>query len=419
MKSGTWDILLAVILVLLGLALEPDGALGQNNGLTERSFVPSPVVRGMGDSGSALPGMEQGFFYNPAHLPQVSSHFTVLGIQGGGNRAIEEQVQFYNERVEPAIASNFDLSTDALASLHRDAATLGRRPGRAHGAILLPSFVYSPGALGVGGGVYAKTALNYRIDESGGGVPSVRLLSRTDVMVLASLGLDLRVIGGPGLAVGVTGTQTRRFLSFKDKPLGRFTEEEEAVLLNGSTYQIDVGLTYSPGWLTGVPGTVRIGAAAYDLLRHGYAYDSGGGSGRMPFLGDIVQQPENGGASQNGGEVRRGAEAFALNSSYRVGLAYQIPTLFFLDDVAVTADYQSYEESTQSPLARVHLGTRAQVAGPLRLRAGLSSGYPSGGFGLEVGAVHLDYSLHGIEEGRTTGQLRSYVHTVRLLLRLE
>jgi hypothetical protein len=85
----------------------------------------------------------------------------------------------------------------------------------------------------------------------------------------------------------------------------------------------------------------------------------------------------------------------------------------------VTADYQGYQRGDQTLLARLHAGVRAEIVGPLRLRGGLSSGYPSGGVGLELGALHLDYALHGVEEGRRPGQLRAYVHTARVLLRLE
>jgi hypothetical protein len=409
-------ILLGLTVLLAGLGARPSAVHGQNNRFTQRSFVPSPVVRGMGDAGVALPGVEQSFFYNPAHLPEVSSHFTVLGVQGAASRTIEDHIRFFDQEVEPAVASNFDLSTSALADLHRRAYDLGRRPSRGHGAILLPSFVYAPGALALGGGLFAKTALNYRIESGGGGVPTVWLLTRTDLMALGAVGLDLRVIGLDGVSVGVIGTQTRRYLTFKTEALGRFTADESAVLLDGSTFQLDVGGTYAPGWLSGEYGTVRLGGAVYDLLDPGYGYVTGGPTGRMPFLGDVVTRSGDGPPSWEVAQARR---AFALKRSYRVGLAYQVASVLFLDDVAVTLDYQGYRSGEQSPLARLHLGTRAELFGGLRLRGGLSAGYPSGGLGLELGALHLDYAVHGAEEGRRPGQLGTYVHTARLLLRLE
>lgn len=408
-------ILSGLILALALPVIRPSLTWAQNNRFTDRSFVSSPVVRGMGDAGVALPGIEQSFFYNPAHLPRAASHFTILGVQGASSRSMEDHIRFYDREVEPAIAAEFDLSADALADLQREAARLRARPGRGHGAVLLPSFIYSPGALGVGGGVFTKTALNYRIEEGGGGVPAARLLSRTDLMAVASLGLDLRVVGLPQLTVGVTGSQTRRFLAYKSEPLARFSSTESAVLLQGTTFQLDAGLVYTPGWFGNGPGTLRLGGAVYDLLPRGYNY-SGGGPGRMPFLGNIVDRSGTGTTDR---EERQAQQAFGLEPSYRVGLAYQHPSVLFLDDVAVTADYQGYQRGDQTLLARLHAGVRAEIVGPLRLRGGLSSGYPSGGVGLELGALHLDYALHGVEEGRRPGQLRAYVHTARVLLRLE
>jgi hypothetical protein len=410
------SILLVLCLALLGIGLRPSGAHGQNNRFTERAFVASPVVRGMGDAGVALPGVEQSFFYNPAHLPRVSSHFTILGVQGAASRTLDDQIRFFNQNVQPAVASNFDLSTAALADLYQEASALNRRPGRGHGAILLPSFVYAPGALALGGGLFAKTALNYRIEGGGAGVPSIWLLNRTDLMALGAVGLDLRVIGLDGLSVGATGTQTRRYLTFKNKPLGRFTDDEAAVLLDGSTFQLDAGLSYAPGWLSGRYGTVRFGGAVYDLLNHGYGYATGGPTGQMPFLGNIVTRTSDGPPQE---EIAQARQTFALKRSYRAGVAYQVPSVLFLNDVALALDYQGYRTDEQTPLARLHLGTRFELFGFLRLRGGLSAGYPAGGLGLELGALHLDYAVHGAEEGRRPGQLGIYVHTARLLLRLE
>jgi hypothetical protein len=276
--------------------------------------------------------------------------------------------------------------------------------------------VYAPGALAVGGGLFAKTALNYRIESGGGGVPSVWLLNRTDLLALASVGLDLRVIGLDEVSAGVTGTQTRRFLTFKRDPLGRLTEDEAAVLLDGSTFQLDVGLTYTPAALSGPTGSVRFGGAVYDLLDQGYGYVPGGPIPRMPFVGDLVTRTDTGPPQA---EVAQARQALALRRSYRVGMAYQRPSVFFFDDVAVALDYQGYRSGEQTPLARLHLGVRAGLFDAIRLRGGLSAGYPSGGVGLELGALHLDYALHGVEEGRRPGQLGTYVHTARLLLRLD
>jgi hypothetical protein len=387
----------------------------QNNQLTDRSFVSSPVVLGMGDAGVALPGPERGFFYNPAHLPHVGSQFTIFGLQAGSSAGLREQIRFLNQELAPAVSGSA-LSGAPLEALQSDAAQLQSRPGRGTGVVLLPNFVYAPGALAIGGGLFAKTAANYRMEATGSEASSVWTLSRTDLMALVSVGLDLGVLGLSGLSVGVTGTQTRRLLAFKGEALAEFEEREPSVVLQGGVFQLDGGVTYRVDRLVPMPGQLRLGGAVYDVLGTEYDYRSGGAA-RLPFLNDVIDTP-NGGDGPPQTETQRARDRFALRPSYRVGAAYEVAELLFLDDVAVAADFQGYRGTTQAPLARTHLGVCGGV-GPLTLRAGLSAGYPSGGAGVELGALHLDYSLHGVEEGDQFRQRRAYVHTARLLLRLE
>jgi hypothetical protein len=406
---------------VLGLMVLVWGGVGpparaQNNQLTDRSFVASPVVRGMGDAGVALPGPEYVFFYNPAHLPRTASNFTVFGLQAGATRSLDDHIRFFNQEAGRAVREGDGFASGAR--LRRRADDLRERPSRGGGDILLPSFVYSSGAFGVGGGVFTKTAVNYRLLGGADGTPSPWMLSRTDLMAVLSAGLDLRVLGLPGLSVGGTGTRTRRLLAFKSKPLDQFRPDEPTVLLEGGTFQLDVGATYTPPGLSALPGTVRLGGAVYDVLRTGYGY-SPGGAGRLPFLDDLVDRPAADSARAPDGEIRRAQRRFALRRSYRVGAAYQLPALLFLEDVRLAVDYQGYRGEAQRLLDQLHLGARAAVAGPLAVRAGVSSGSPTGGLGVAWGALHLDYALYGAGMGPGLGRASSYVHTARLLVRLE
>lgn len=408
---------------VLGLMLLVWGGMGpplraQNNQLTDRSFVASPVVRGMGDAGVALPGPEHVFFYNPAHLPRTASNFTVFGLQAGATRSLDDHVRFFNQEAVRAVREGDGLSSGARARLRRRAADLRERPSRGGGGILLPSFVYSPGAFAVGGGVFTKTTVNYRLLGGADVTPSPWMLSRTDLMAVLSAGLDLRVLGLPGLSVGATGTRTRRLLAFKSKPLDRFRPDEPTVLLQGGMFQLDVGGTYTPPGLSVLPGTVRFGGAVYDVLRSGYDY-SPGGAGRLPFLNDIVDRPAADSGRAPDADIRRAQKLFSLRRSYRLGAAYQLPALLFLEDVQLAVDYQGYRGETQRLLDQLHLGARATIAGPIDVRAGVSAGSPTGGLGVEWRALHIDYALYGAEMGRDAGRTSSYVHTARLLVRLE
>lgn len=399
-----------LVVVLAGIG--STGAQGQNNQFTQRSFLASPVALGMGDAGVALPGRERGFFYNPAHLPEISSHFTIIGAQGSATTSVGDHVQFLNDRLNPALEGTSD---ESVASLEQAATQRVSRPSRGHAGIVLPSFVYSPGAFGIGGGLFAKTAVNYRMERSDDG-PALWALSRTDVMGVVSMGGNLGSIGLEGLSVGLTATQTRRFLAFKNKPIRQFEKKEYAVALEGSVFQLDGGFTYRVNALVSMPGTLRVGGAVYDGLEQEWDFTAGG-AGRLPFLNDVVDESSNA-DHIDPEEEQQARRRLALDRSYRVGIAYEIPRFFFLEDVGMALDWQRYGEDAQAPLARVHLGARATVVGPLRLRAGVSAGYPSGGVGLVLGGFRVDYALYGVEEGRAFRQRRAYVHTARMMVRL-
>jgi len=410
------------IAAVLGLLVAGGGAgavQAQNNQFTERSFVSSPVVLGMGDAGVALSGRDQVFFYNPAQLPETASYFTVFGLQAGATSSLDDHVRFLNDEVAPAVDGPRAPSDVARAALDRTASSLRRRPSRGTGGILLPSFVYSPGAFGVGGGIFTKTAVNYRLQTGSDLRPDAWLLSRTDLMALVSFGLDLRVVGLSDVSVGVTGTRTRRFLSFKRDPLLELAGQEPTVRVQGTTTQLDVGITYRPGWGEGLPGSLQFGGAVYDVLRDDYDYTNGG-AGRLPFLDDVLTAPSTDSLPPSPQVLRRTRRQFRLEPSYRVGVGYEQPAVFLFDEVGLALDYQGYRARTgrSLSLSRVHVGARAR-RGILRVRAGLHSGFPSGGLGVEVGALEVDYALHAAESGRAPDRFTSYVHTARLLVRLE
>lgn len=402
-------------LVLLGGVAGAKSAWAQNNRFTERAFLSSPGVRGVGDAGVALIGPDRPFFYNPAHLPHLSSRFTTAGVQASASRKIRDQIEFLNRRVQPIVESNFEVAPAVLEDLYHDADQLGRPPSRGGAAVVLPSFVYSTGGVGIGAGLFAKTALNYRIDAGGLGVPNVHLLSRTDVMAVFSLGLDLDTIGLPGISVGGTATRTRRFLAFENKPIDTFTPDESALLLSGNTLQVDVGGLYAPPWWE-LPGQLTVGGAAYDLLTDRYDYTIAEGPG-LPFLKDLF--PGEVDSTEGVQEMEQARREFRLRPSYRIGVGYRLPSLLGLDGVGLAVDYQDYGDGRQHFLARLHAGARAEVWDGIVLRTGLSAGYPTGGMSLHLGPLRLDYALHAFEEGRLAGQTRTYVHTARLMLRIQ
>ena len=384
---------------------------------TQRPYVPSPHVLGRGNAGVAIPHAQAAFFYNPAHLYHVDQPHVLMGLQGTFSTQVADQVQFIRDQLEPALDQGFEsLSDEELRNLYDDALNQGYRPTTVEGAVRLPTAVWSMGPVGAGVGLFATSDLTYRFGDAGLGIPFVDLVGRTDVMARAGAGADLGALGLPGLAVGLMGHVTRRYFTFKNKPLDAIDAGDDIVLLDGTSLGVDLGLLYEPSVFRG-PGRLTLGAALYDLQTTGFDYTFYGPSADWPVFGGALEGDDDGPTeAQVDRAVRTAREQFDLDPSYRLGIAYQLHGLPMPRRLAITVDYLGYESSLidQSLLTHLHAGVEAQVVRRLALRAGLSQGYPTAGVGIEVGPVSIDYAFYGVEHGRFPGQMPSYQHNVHL-----
>ena len=410
--SVSMNRLSAVLAVLLVATLAVD-VQAQNPRRTERAFVSSPAALGMGDVGVARPFASSSFFYNPAHVSQTESTTRVLGLQGAASNQVRDQVRFYNDRLSPAIDEGLNtLDAERLSDLYSDALSVTSTPSQGNVGVLLPALTRQVNdVVGVGGGLFAQSNASFRLINAGLGVPQVTLLSRSDLIGVASVGAT---VPGTGLSVGTTVKYTKRYLSYKDKPLDTFSSDEEVVLLEGSNLGIDVGATYTLPFLP-IPGDVTVGMSVYDLLHTGYGYEVSGTAADAPLVGGTIPDTEALGPNQVKFQENRARNRFSLARSYRIGASYILDSVGPLGEVAVAADYVGYgnPEIDQSFLAQMNLGARANLTQFLAVRGGFSQGYPSAGLGLNLWIVHFDYALHAFEEGRAPGQLQNYIHTAQ------
>ena len=367
----------------------------------------------MGDVGVARPFASSSFFYNPAHVSQTESTTRVLGLQGAASNQVRDQVRFYNDRLSPAIDEGLNtLDAERLSDLYSDALSVTSTPSQGNVGVLLPALTRQVNdVVGVGGGLFAQSNASFRLINAGLGVPQVTLLSRSDLIGVASVGAT---VPGTGLSVGTTVKYTKRYLSYKDKPLDTFSSDEEVVLLEGSNLGIDVGATYTLPFLP-IPGDVTVGMSVYDLLHTGYGYEVSGTAADAPLVGGTIPDTEALGPNQVKFQENRARNRFSLARSYRIGASYILDSVGPLGEVAVAADYVGYgnPEIDQSFLAQMNLGARANLTQFLAVRGGFSQGYPSAGLGLNLWIVHFDYALHAFEEGRAPGQLQNYIHTAQ------
>lgn len=407
-----------LVLALLVVPLRP--AQAQNDLQTNRSFVASPKVLAMGDAGVALAARRTSFFYNPAHIGRTASllHVNLAGVQGAISNSVVNQVEFFNNRIQPAIDTGIDNLSDAeLRSLYEDAFAQGQNRSTVDGQLLLPSVIVGGKGLGVGAGAFVTTGLDYRIENAGLGVPQLNVVSTTDLMGVFTAGIDIeKMVGLTGLAVGVTGKYTRRFLTIKDKPIDAFSEDENIYVLEGRSLGFDVGVLYDVGLLP-VPGTLTLGATIHDIRASDFDYMYYGTPADLPIIGDQLDEGtmDQVDPVQAEREVARANEQYALSPSYRVGVAYEPPGLP-LGELRLAADYVGYRNPRvdQSLLTHLHMGAQLRLIRILKLRAGLSQGYPTFGAGLGLGIIHIDYAFHGVEDGRIPGQIRNQRHAAQV-----
>lgn len=404
----------SILTALLLLGLVP-AAAAQNYALTARPLVQSPTALGMGDAGVAFPTKQTVFFYNPAHLARAASikpSITLLGVRGSLSTNLFDQIAFYEDDLDPAIEEGFEnLPEDEVRRIYDEALELGRRRTFVNADVLLPSVMMQVGGIGVGGGVFAHSRVLYRFPDGGAGVPLLDLVGLGDVIVMGSAAADLGRYGVPGVTAGLTAKYTRRYLTFKEKPIDLLDADENFYLLSGNSVGVDLGLLYEPDFVP-LPGRLTAGLAVYDVAASDFSYG---------FDSVLNNDDEDAVQAEVDQEEARANEDFALHPSYRIGVAYTVPALLGLfKETGVALDYVGYSDPfiDQVFLAHISIGAQAKLARILSLRAGLNQGYPSVGAGLALGLLKVDYAFYGVEQGRLPGQVDSYNHTLQLVLSL-
>ncbi len=392
-------------LILVLLACSAQHGYAQSYGMTARPFVQAPSVVGMGDAAVAFSSAETAFFYNPAHIATVRAGrpiITFLGVKAHVSEGVRDWYNFYTNDLDPAIEKGVEnMSGQERQDLYDRAFEIAQRREYANADLLLPSVAFRVGTVGIGGGVFSNAGTQMQITDAGGGVPFIHVNGQADLMGVAAVGVQ-----AAGAAVGVSGKFTRRYLTLKSKPLDAFGAEEALYVFSANRIGFDVGALYTLGMLP-VPGKLTVGAALFDVVGSTFDYE--------------VEHTINDGSASQQTEDEERAMANAqrqVTPSYRLGVAYQVPSLFGLfGETGVALDYLGYDKpmiADQPFLAHLHLGAQVRLVRMLAVRAGLSQGYPTAGAGLHLGPVRLDYSYYGQEEGRLPGQNASWHHQLRL-----
>lgn len=405
-------------------------ASAQNPAVSARLALPSTLAEGMGGAGAAFPTRETALFYNPAHLTRAAGlkPSVQLGASFMSTTSAARQYRFYRDDLSPALDRGLEtLSSRELDTLYRRALDVGKDRVYSELAPAVTA-VWRLGPVGVGAGAGMRTLVRYRAVRGGGGVPDVQAAVQTDLVATAAAALDLGRFGARGLSVGVTGKGMHRRVAAKDKPLDAFAADESFYEFSATGVGFDLGATYEIP--VPLPGRLAVGLVGYDVIGSEMAYDytgrrfdpacnpftaSSGDCARL-FVGDPATDDPSVLASDRAVVERD----FPVAPSYRVGVAYVAPSFFgLLRETGVALDYVGYSDAlvpNRAALLGLHAGVQVQVLRRVAVRAGLNEGYPSGGLGLGLGPLRLDYAVHGQEDGRTAGQAPVWMHRLYLAL---
>jgi len=398
-------LLRSVALILLALAAAAPSAFSQ-------SLVTSSQALGMGGAAVAFPAPQSALYYNPAHLTHFEvtrAPITLLGLDASLTNNIGEQLDFYQNDLEPAIERGIDDLSDAEeATLYDGLFRVGRKTGEVSGTLMLPSFVMNRERYGVGGGFFARSFARNRVENAGAGVPGVDFSAFGDLTATAAASVNLSFIGLKSVSAGATARYTMRFLTLKTKPVDAFDENENVHALRGDALGVDLGLLYDAGRLVG-PGRLLVGLAGYNVVSTDFDY---------VFQSYVTKNGERNDA-EIADEITLANAHYQPDLFYRAGMAYVLPqTWRFVRETGIAVDYVSppRHHEDRSLATRLRMGLQTSINDWLYLRAGLNQGYTTVGAGLHLAFVHIDYAYYGEERGRFAGQQPIWHHRVQVIL---
>jgi len=378
-----------------------------------RPHVAGLQVRAMGGAVAAVPMAETAFFYNPAHLARLDlskPRITFVGAGASVSNQIFAEYRFVRDELEPAIEEGLgEIRLEdygRLVDLYERALELGSTQTTATLTAYGPSVqmrISDNESIGVG--LFGTNSFRMQFTDAGVGVPRLDAFNQLDLI--------LPVTGAYGipnspLAVGVTASYTRRYLTAKGALLEELdADEEHLYVLKGNSISFDVGIHAED-----VMPNLDLGAAFYQIVGGGfnYSYDS-----RIDLTGNDGPDDE--------AEIAALEERFNARESkptYRIGAAYRIPippsAQAVVNSVTIATDYVSASTSEYDQPAGAHfrMGIGADIGRILSVHSGYSQGYPSFGASLNLPVVHLEYAYFGIEDGRTAGQLGRYNHHIQI-----
>ena len=433
-------ILFCGIGLFLGCIARP--AASQNSAQTQRAFVPAVEVLGRGDASAALPGRGHPLTYNPAHIAALPTRLTAIRLQGAGSGHVSDHFRLVSRGpIGEALNGDLDAFEGDLSVLADSIRRVGTRPALLEATVALPSFVYRRGPYAVSAAATVHSLLSQRFRTSDTALPRTDHTARTDIALTGAFGYDASA-HIRGLHLGLSVNAVQRYVSLLEKPIDEIGPGDKLPVVAstplldkltffdnrprtnpvwvGRSVSMDVGALYVVP-ASFLPGTLQIGAAAFDLGASAFTFTLQDTAPRIPLLGPLL--PDQTAPVRNDNPPAPDtlpasrAARFQVDPSVRVGVAYTLDAWGPFRNLAVAVDYQDYRRPPveQSALAHLHVGAEAQYD-ILIARLGINQGYPTAGVGLRMGHIGIDYAFYGREEGASFRETYNYINTLQMTL---
>jgi len=360
---------------------------------------------GMGGAFTAISDDQNAIFFNPAGITQrQSSLFTLFELPVNISEDVLNFYNFYNDNKDKL--DHFDTLSNSdkvnLLNEINDKVTTYKPEFRT--GFPNSSYISGPGSFSWGLGLFDQADFGFQFNRSLI-VPSISLWGNVDGIVAAPIAhkFDSLPLNIPGsLSAGVTLKAIYRGqIAEYNKSVLEF-EDFSPQIQTGKGFGLDVGTLYQPNqrWNVGIQVT--------DVGGTNISYDAV--------------------TADKAGQVDKPAYTNMIDPQWNVGTAY-IPSKICYwpgksikthDRLIFAADVRDILNS-DTPLLdatiwkKLHLGAELRW-GPLSLRGGYSSGYPTFGFGLRVPylGARFDYAYWADELGLYAGQNPEWNHQITL-----
>ncbi|MEI8218495.1 MAG: hypothetical protein WCG51_05560 [Elusimicrobiota bacterium] len=361
---------------------------------------------GMGGAFVALSDDQNAIFYNPAGLTQrQGSQFVAFEIPINISEDVLNFYNFYQDNKTDL--ENFDKLTNQkkidLLNVINDRITTYRPRVR----VGLPNTSYLTGNKNItwGAGIFAQAEIGFQFNRSLI-IPSISVFGNIDAVAAIPLAHQFNSVPYlPGKAS--IGTTLKAISRNKIEELNKSVLEFQNFnpqLQSGDGYGMDLGAMYQPTtrWNLGLQIT-----------------DVGGTTIKYDKV-----------TASKAGQLDKAAYTGMINSQWNTGVAY-IPSkiaywpgkainthdrIVFVGDIRdiLNTDERLFDDTGWK---KVHMGAEMRF-GPISVRGGFNSGYPTFGGGLRVPYLGLraDYAYWADETGRFAGQLPEWNHQITLAL---